>query len=570
MVAAAVTLLLLMWVPAIQAAEPVPDKLVVLTFDDAVQSHFTVVRPILLKYGFGATFFVTEGFDFPTNKDDYMTWEQIAQLHRDGFEIGNHTRDHLAITDDKVEQLADQLEGIARRCREHAIPPPTSFAWPGNATSVKALPILAAHGIRMARRGGKPECGYDRGRGVAYEPGLDHSLLIPSSGDARPDWELDDFIRSVTSARYGRIAVMQFHGVPDRAHPWVHTAPEQFELYMRYLAENGYRVVALRDLEKYVDLEGQPRDPLGPIEDRRKRLAAGLTLDNFRRPVGDEQLRFWLNNMLHHHRYSLVEASAATGLDVDTIAGAAEQLGLDRQAASAAAGLRVLPFPGGRHPRTGFRDGAIRPQRETKVSIFPPWENGGYVVLDVPEAIWWESPRGRELLYLAHTHVPTSWDREGIELEPREWHATASGWAMERRLPNQVTFGTQVTPAGERQVQVDMWIRNESEQTLRGLLVQNCVMLAAAPGFQTLTKDNKLIASPFVACHDEQRRRWIITAFEHCARPWANPPCPCMHSDPQFPDCEPGQTQRLRGHLTFYEGDDLDAELARLRRQGWQ
>jgi hypothetical protein len=166
--------------------------------------------------------------------------------------------------------------------------------------------------------------------------------------------------------------------------------------------------------------------------------------------------------------------------------------------------------------------------------------------------------------------VPTSWDREGIELEPREWHATASGWAMERRLPNQVTFGTQVTPAGERQVQVDMWIRNESEQTLRGLLVQNCVMLAAAPGFQTLTKDNKLIASPFVACHDEQRRRWIITAFEHCARPWANPPCPCMHSDPQFPDCEPGQTQRLRGHLTFYEGDDLDAELARLRRQGWQ
>ena len=51
---------------------------------------------LLKKYGFGATFFVTEGFDFPTNKRDDMTWDEIARLHRDGFEIGNHTRDHKA------------------------------------------------------------------------------------------------------------------------------------------------------------------------------------------------------------------------------------------------------------------------------------------------------------------------------------------------------------------------------------------------------------------------------------------------------------------------------------------
>jgi peptidoglycan/xylan/chitin deacetylase (PgdA/CDA1 family) len=33
---------------------------VVLTFDDASKPHFTVARPVLLKYRFGATFFVTE------------------------------------------------------------------------------------------------------------------------------------------------------------------------------------------------------------------------------------------------------------------------------------------------------------------------------------------------------------------------------------------------------------------------------------------------------------------------------------------------------------------------------
>ena len=67
------------------ALEPIPDKLVVLTFDDSSKSHFTNARPILLKHKFAATFFITEGFDFPTNKKDYMSWDEIAQLHKDGF-----------------------------------------------------------------------------------------------------------------------------------------------------------------------------------------------------------------------------------------------------------------------------------------------------------------------------------------------------------------------------------------------------------------------------------------------------------------------------------------------------
>ncbi|MBM4076740.1 MAG: polysaccharide deacetylase family protein, partial [Planctomycetes bacterium] len=39
--------------------EKIPDKLVVLTFDDSVKSHFTQARPILKQYGFKATFFIT-------------------------------------------------------------------------------------------------------------------------------------------------------------------------------------------------------------------------------------------------------------------------------------------------------------------------------------------------------------------------------------------------------------------------------------------------------------------------------------------------------------------------------
>src|ERR1043166_4419956 len=104
------------------ALEPVPDKLVVLTFDDSKASHYSVVRPLLKRYGFGATFFITEGFSFPTNKQDYMTWEQIAELHKDGFEIGNHTRDHLGVSLRTLRQQREQVDAVNARRAGHGLP----------------------------------------------------------------------------------------------------------------------------------------------------------------------------------------------------------------------------------------------------------------------------------------------------------------------------------------------------------------------------------------------------------------------------------------------------------------
>jgi peptidoglycan/xylan/chitin deacetylase (PgdA/CDA1 family) len=254
------------------ASEAMPDKLVVLTFDDAKASHHSFVRPLLKRYGFGATFFITEGFSFPTNKQDYMTWEQIVELHRDGFEIGNHTRDHLGVTAKTLPQLREQVEAINARCAEHGIPRPVSFAYPGNAIVPGAIPILQQLGVRFARRGGAPEYSYDKGRGFAYEPGADHPLLIPSAGDARPDWTLNDFTRAVGQATNGHIAVLQFHGVPDHEHPWVNTQPERFEQFMRYLQTNQFKVIALRDLERHTSPGKAPADALSIIERRKASL----------------------------------------------------------------------------------------------------------------------------------------------------------------------------------------------------------------------------------------------------------------------------------------------------------
>ena len=413
-----------------------------------------------------------------------------------------------------------------------------------------------------------PEYAYKEGNGFAYEPGLDHPLLVPSAGDARPGWKLDDFKRAVGQARYGKIAVIQFHGVPDTAHDWVNTSREQFEAYMKYLADEKFRVIALRDLAKYVDPAMTPVDPWGVIKDRQKLLETKRTGDNTRQATNDSDLRRWLENMAIHHRFAPSEMAAALGLTTDEVVAALKRFDIDpkrvpRRAPDAP--LLVMPYPGGRHPRIGFLDGAIRPQRETKVSIFAPWSDGGYAVADVPEAIWFTTSDKRELLYLAHTHVPTVWDRRGIALNKLEWKCHPDGsLEVERSLPNKVAFGSKVVPARDG-VRLELWLSNGSEEKLTGLQVQMCVMLKGLTGFDSLTNDNKVFAEPFGACRNASGRRWVITGWESCVRAWGNPPCPCLHADPQIPDCPIGETKRIRGWISFYEGKDIDGELRRLR-----
>lgn len=299
------------------------------------------------------------------------------------------------------------------------------------------------------------------------------------------------------------------------------------------------------------------------------RAQMGQMFTEFRRPANEDELRFWLENMIVFHRFTPAEVSAATGLTLDEIDQASRRFDLTgRRVPSRPPGapLRVLPYPGGRHPRIGFFDGAVMPQRETKVSVFTPWDDTAYVVADIPEAIF--SNLG--LTYLAHTHIPTIWDAQHITLPRLEWERRADGtFVCERLLPNGISFRSDVAPS-PTEVRMSLRLRNGTRETLTGLRVQNCVMLAGAPGFTAQTLTNKVFRSPYAAARSEDGRRWIITAWDPVQRCWGNERCPCLHSDPQFPDCPPGQEVSLRGWLSFYEGDDLPGEIERIEATWWR
>ena len=178
----------------------------------------------------------------------------------------------MGLSKANLPKLKEQVDAINAQCIAHGIPTPTSFAYPGNTIDPDAIQALAALGFHFARRGGAPEYAYDEGNGFAYEPGRDHPLLLPSAGDARPAWTLENLKRATNQAAGGRIAIIQLHGAPDIEHPWVNTPRVRFQEYMEYLHDAGFTVIALRDLARYVDWKQRPADAWEIIEQRRKAL----------------------------------------------------------------------------------------------------------------------------------------------------------------------------------------------------------------------------------------------------------------------------------------------------------
>ncbi len=262
--------------PGLSAKEasriPIPDKLVVLTFDDGNKSDLNTVAPLLKKHGFGATFFITSGW---LGGEQRLTWPEVRQLQAQGFEIGCHTVSHPNLLALRTGEIRRQIEEFDRACAENGITKPVSFSYPGGHFDRRVIAILQDLGYEFARRGIDPERPLEDngGNGRAYVPGEDHPFLIPSSMTrgigAQEGYRIE---QALEEARSGKITILTYHGVPD-ANRHCSTSVARFRKDMDYLRNSGATVVSLRDLARYVDLRNRPQDPFAPII---RRLGLGV------------------------------------------------------------------------------------------------------------------------------------------------------------------------------------------------------------------------------------------------------------------------------------------------------
>jgi peptidoglycan/xylan/chitin deacetylase (PgdA/CDA1 family) len=80
---------------------------VVMTFDDGLESTYTIAYPIMQKYGIVGTVYVVPSW---VGHSGYLTLEQLTELHDAGWTIASHTWDHQDLTTLSIADIDTELQ----------------------------------------------------------------------------------------------------------------------------------------------------------------------------------------------------------------------------------------------------------------------------------------------------------------------------------------------------------------------------------------------------------------------------------------------------------------------------
>ncbi len=124
-----------------------PEKPVVLTFDDGYADAYEVAAPVLAEGGMVGTFFLISGC---MEQAGYLSWAQAAELTRMGMEIGNHSATHPDLTALDRAAQRDEIEGAAAAIEAALGTRPQVFCYPLGRYSTTTVSLLQETGHRVA------------------------------------------------------------------------------------------------------------------------------------------------------------------------------------------------------------------------------------------------------------------------------------------------------------------------------------------------------------------------------------------------------------------------------------
>lgn len=241
-------------------------KTLVFTFDDGIHTHHSLVRPLFKKHGLTGTFFIpghrtmwlkppqncpeNEGKDL---RERALSWREVRELNVDGFEIGNHTWQHIDFGYGGYSKKArtDQIERLESHFEMLKIPPSTTFCYPGYSCSPPAAKFLTGYGFKFARAGyvGGPSKGplvenrpENRRKVRYYRPGQTDPMYVPSTGILNDWYTLDNFKEDLEGTPEGCVAVFTAHGFARKSR-W-----KTFKQIIKYVTKKKYHVIKFRDM----------------------------------------------------------------------------------------------------------------------------------------------------------------------------------------------------------------------------------------------------------------------------------------------------------------------------------
>jgi peptidoglycan/xylan/chitin deacetylase (PgdA/CDA1 family) len=124
-----------------------PQKPVMLTFDDTDLDQYTTAYPEMKKYGFKGVFFI---MTVSLGKAHYMNQEQVKTLSDEGNTIGSHTWDHHNVKKYAGNDWIVQLDKPTRQLEQITGKSIRYFAYPFGLWNTAAFPELRKRGFIAA------------------------------------------------------------------------------------------------------------------------------------------------------------------------------------------------------------------------------------------------------------------------------------------------------------------------------------------------------------------------------------------------------------------------------------
>jgi len=130
----------------------IPNKSVLITFDDGYKDNFITAIPILKKYGASSIFFIVTGLIGETNKGlKMMSWEEIKKISSDIlFEVGAHTITHRKLHKLSIEEIQNEIVQSKITLEEKLGKSIGVFAYPYGRYSQSVLDTVKKNNFKFA------------------------------------------------------------------------------------------------------------------------------------------------------------------------------------------------------------------------------------------------------------------------------------------------------------------------------------------------------------------------------------------------------------------------------------
>src|SRR5919199_4665959 len=251
-------------------------KPIILTFGDTLKGQIATAKPILDKYGFKASFFITCGWvGLQRSKDPRMTWQDISSLQKDGQDIESKTMTHRDMSHLSTADLNFEVAQSKKCLSDHGInstifAAPHGNAW-NNATIINEIskyynladngfaPLMFLHCDGYKNQSSQTDCRtyFDNGTLTFANR---YSIREWSHNAVDRKYRYNDavifqrFVQEVNSQQvYNKngvidaIPIIAYHDIDyDKAIDSTDT--NLFDQEMKYLHDNGFKVMPMSDI----------------------------------------------------------------------------------------------------------------------------------------------------------------------------------------------------------------------------------------------------------------------------------------------------------------------------------